>query len=90
MVIDLHSLNQFTLVESFKMESLNSIRQALRLAHQKPEVYKLHAWKLSNDPYVRGFFLKGCPPASLKLGETPLREYIKRTGAAGWTAGGSQ
>ncbi len=31
MVIDLHSLNQFSLVESFKMKSLNFIRQALRM-----------------------------------------------------------
>ena len=31
MVIDLHSLNQFTLVDSFKMESVDSIRQALRV-----------------------------------------------------------
>jgi hypothetical protein len=31
MVIDLHSLNQFTLVDSFKMESVDSIRQELRV-----------------------------------------------------------
>ena len=30
MVIDLHLLNQFTLADSFKMESVNSIRLALR------------------------------------------------------------
>jgi len=31
MVIDLHSLIQFTLVDSFKMGSVDSIRQALRV-----------------------------------------------------------
>jgi hypothetical protein len=54
-----------------------------RLAHQKPEVYKLHAWKLSNSPSARRAFLRECPPASLARDAPPLRECIRRIGAAG-------
>lgn len=55
-----------------------------RLRHQKPEVYKLHAWKLSSNPSARRDFLNGCPPASLDRGGPLLREYTNRTGVAGW------
>jgi len=54
-----------------------------RLVHQKPEVYKLHAWKLSNSPSARGAFLKTCPPASLARDAPRLKECISRTGASG-------
>jgi hypothetical protein len=55
-----------------------------RLAHQKPEVYKLHAWKLSGEPSARRAFLNGCPLASLERGGSQLREFINHTGVAGW------
>jgi hypothetical protein len=55
-----------------------------RLIHQKPEVYRLHAWKLSNVPSKIEVFRNKLPSSSLQSDDYLLKRYISRIGGAGW------
>ena len=48
--------------------------------HPNPTVLSLHAWLLSNDRSKREVFRKKCPQGSLNHIETPLHQFMIRSG----------